>query len=116
MNANNGYGEYLDAYMERAEELFESGDFQGAINDYTKVLKLSPNFCFAYLNRGAARYRLGDDLGAIDDFTQAIRLTPKIFWFVKARALEGRGEARYQLGDYTGAIADTHQAKHCCQP
>ena len=36
----------------RGEEKFMSGEFQGAINDYTKLIELQPTSFVNYYNRG----------------------------------------------------------------
>ena len=40
----------------------------GAIADYTKAIKLNPNYADAYYNRGVAKSNLQDYDGAIADF------------------------------------------------
>ena len=44
----------------------------GAINDYSKVIELNPDFDTAYINRGTAKARLNDIGGACKDFRKAI--------------------------------------------
>ena len=49
----------------------ESGDYQGAIDDYTQALNLNPGDEISYIRRGYARLQLGDYQGAIDDNAHA---------------------------------------------
>ncbi len=51
----------------------ESGDYQGAVDDYTQAIRLNPEDEVSYLRRGYARMQLGDYEGAINDNTQSRR-------------------------------------------
>jgi tetratricopeptide (TPR) repeat protein len=50
-------------------------DFQGAFEDYDKVVKLDSNYEHGYYYRGAARYILGDTVNAKSDRLKAEKLT-----------------------------------------
>lgn len=50
------------------------GDYEGAIEDYTKALQSNPNDALAYFSRAAARDELKDYQGAIKDLQQAVKL------------------------------------------
>lgn len=95
-----------------AEEVFregmnkiEQGDFKGAIDDFTAVLKLNPNVPDAYYFRGLARDLLEDNEEAIKDYSEAIRLDPK-----NTYAYNNRGTVYAELKDYEKAIADYDSA------
>ncbi|HTU88745.1 MAG TPA: tetratricopeptide repeat protein [Gemmataceae bacterium] len=120
--------------------LMRQGDFDGAIDAFTRAIELDPRFASAYCNRGLARIDKGDFDGAIADSSKAIELNPKDpFPFINranarilkgvdpdasiadaTRALELRpgipaallnlGMARSQKGDYDGAIAEFDKA------
>ena len=47
-----------------------------AINDYSKTLKLNPNYFQAYLNRGLLSIKERQPLNAFFDFTNAIKINP----------------------------------------
>jgi tetratricopeptide (TPR) repeat protein len=62
-----------------AEDFYQLGinkakerDFEGAIENFDRAIKLKPNYANAYNNRANVRHELGDDSGAIDDYTEAI--------------------------------------------
>jgi tetratricopeptide (TPR) repeat protein len=93
-----------ESYFQQGEKRYWEDDFQGAIADYTQVIRLNPNFASAYINRGLCRFQLKDFQGAIADYTQAIRLNPNF-----AYAYLDRGHARSQLKDFQGTIADYTQ-------
>jgi tetratricopeptide (TPR) repeat protein len=88
-------------YSENGDKKRDSGDFKGAIADYTKVIELDPNYEFAYFDRGTSKLHCGDFKGAIADFTKVIELEPNYeFAYYK------RGTAKFESGDFKGAIAD----------
>lgn len=79
----------------------QRGDYQGAIDYYTKSLERNPGFALAYNNRGVAYHRKGDYQRAIQDYTSAINLNPDY-----ADAYGNRGEAWLHLGEWEQARAD----------
>jgi tetratricopeptide (TPR) repeat protein len=73
----------LNCFSQIEEEFFNSGikknkagDYQGAIEDYTKALEINPKNSYSYYNRGNSKSKLKDYLGAIEDFTKAIEINP----------------------------------------
>ena len=44
---------------------YQQGDYEGAISDYTKSIRLKPDFAIAYYNRGLAKHQLGQYFAAI---------------------------------------------------
>jgi tetratricopeptide (TPR) repeat protein len=62
-------------YNNRALAYKEKGDYAHAIADFTKALRLKPEW-FVYYNRGGAYESKGDENAAIADFTKAIQLSP----------------------------------------
>jgi tetratricopeptide (TPR) repeat protein len=100
--------ENADAYLQRGIALYKSGDWQGAIADFTEVIRINPENAEkadAYYGRGLIYYRLREYARAIEDFTQAMGSNPI---FAELYAL--RGLARYDLGELQGAIEDCNQA------
>ena len=51
-------------------------DFEGAIENFDRAIKINPDYADAYNNRANVRHELGDDPGAIEDYTEAILLNP----------------------------------------
>ncbi|NJR49152.1 MAG: tetratricopeptide repeat protein [Leptolyngbyaceae cyanobacterium CSU_1_3] len=65
------------AYYRRAITRYELGDKQGAIADYSEVIRIDPNHDAAYNNRALIRYELGHKEGAIADFNRALLSNPR---------------------------------------
>ena len=51
-------------------------EYKSAINDYTKAIKINPEYADAYFYRGCAKHKLEDYKGAISDFSKAIQINP----------------------------------------
>ncbi|MTJ11299.1 tetratricopeptide repeat protein [Anabaena sp. UHCC 0187] len=108
--ALRGYLESLtssdaDKYFSLGHEPVFFEDYKGAIDDWTQVIKINPNYANAYYYRGVIRYELGDKQGAIDDYSQAIKINPN-----DALIYYKRGFIRSILEDQQGAIDDYQKA------
>ena len=90
-----------ETHFIRGYEKAELGDYNGAITNYTKAIRLKPDFAAAYYNRGNAKYNLRQYFAAISDYDTAIRLRPD-----DADAYNNRGLAKSNLGQYFAAITD----------
>ena len=88
-------------YLRRGNEKSLSGDFEGAIREFTQAIRLNPKFVSAYVNRGIAKSDLGKLNAAVADYDVAISLDPDY-----ALAYVARGVAKRKLGKHHAAIAD----------
>jgi tetratricopeptide (TPR) repeat protein len=79
----------------------KQGDFDKAIDNFTKTIEINPNDADAYYNRGIAYGKKGEFDKAIVDFTKAIEINPKY-----ADAYNNRGMAYRKKGELDKAIAD----------
>lgn len=52
------------------------GEYQNAIDDFTKAIKLDKTLHNAWCNRGICKNEIGDLKGAINDIKKAIKLNP----------------------------------------
>lgn len=102
----------LDDKQLSANRLFNEGleklriaDDQGAIENFSQAIALSPRLEDAYVNRGNVYRKLGNHQGAIADYTQALQLNPSFTYLYNSR-----GNVREDLQDYKGAIADYTEA------
>ena len=88
-----------DIHFRSADLKYKRGNYQGAIDDYTKAIE------FAYGNRGVAKVKSGDAQGAIADFDKAIEINPQ-----NAVNYYNRGTAKELVGDLKGACADWEES------
>jgi tetratricopeptide (TPR) repeat protein len=52
------------------------GNYQGALDDYNKAIKIDSKYASAYNNRGITKAALGDRKGALEDQKKAVKLDP----------------------------------------
>lgn len=88
-----------------ADELIAKGNYDKAIAECTRAMKLEPNEAAWPFKRGQARALKKDFAGAIDDFSTAIGLRPD-----KADYYVERGFARFELGIISNATVDLDKA------
>ncbi|MEI8253039.1 MAG: tetratricopeptide repeat protein [bacterium] len=56
---------------------YDSENYTGAIQDFTKAIELDSGYIDAYQERGRVRYDLGDYTGAVQDYDKVIELDKK---------------------------------------
>ena len=105
LSAQAAYAQSAEDWFKSARTKASSGDYEEAIDDYTKALKINPQFADAYFHRGILKGRLGDAKGAISDADKAIKINPQ-----NAMAYASRGIAEETLGDLQRACADWRKA------
>ena len=92
-------------YFRRADNNYDLGRFEEAIEDYSKAIELDPDNPHAFNNRGCAYSGLGLYSEAIENLSIAIEMSPE-----NAYSYNNRGCAYASLEDYPNAIADYNQA------
>lgn len=92
---------------ERGVAKISTGDYAGAIEDFSIVISLYPNAATAYSNRAFAKVMSGKNTSAIQDSTIAISLNPN-----DAQAYLARGIAKYKLDNKVGGIEDITKARN----
>lgn len=60
----------------------KKSEFDAAIRNYDRAIKLFPGMGNAYRNRGYAHYKLGDEVSALDDFKIAFEKGVRTKWMV----------------------------------
>lgn len=92
-------------YQARANEKFVKGEYDSAVNDYSKAIDLNPKEVSAYMNRGLALFNKKNYEQAISDYDKAIELSPK-----DSMLYLNRGNAHEKAGDLPKAISDYQKA------
>lgn len=93
------------------------GEYEMAIEYFSKVIKMNPNFSEAYINRGTAYSRIKNPNAdtsfydeqinnAISDFDKAIEIDPK-----NGYAYYNRAVAKYVKGNSDESLSDIKKAK-----
>jgi tetratricopeptide (TPR) repeat protein len=98
-------GSVASEYNKKGIAKAETGDYEGAIGDFTKAVECRPYGAGSYDNRGIAKRLMGDYEGAIADHNKALELSPNYY-----AVYNNRGTAKLFMGDYEGAIADYSRA------
>ena len=81
------------------------GDFDAALGDFGRAIRLNPDRALAYFNRANLYGDLREYERAEADYTRAIELNPG-----DSRALNLRGILRDRVGNADGALADFREA------
>jgi len=88
------------AFLDSGNAKNNKQDYQGAIADYTKAIRLNPNYDKAYKRRGSAKAANNEDYqGQIADLNEAIRINPNY-----ADAYHSRGSVKSLLGYRQGGL------------
>ncbi len=93
-------------YNNRANSNFVLGEYETAINDYTKAIELKPSEPTVFLSRGIAFYNTKKFDLAIADFDNAIKLDPteSMAFYNRGNAFEKAGNKQKAMNDYQKAF------------
>ncbi|BAZ08507.1 hypothetical protein NIES4071_03120 [Calothrix sp. NIES-4071] len=64
----------LQQYYNQGVKKLASGNFNGAVQDFDKVVQLDPKYAEAYCLRGLAKAQLKNFQAALTDYNQALKL------------------------------------------
>ena len=67
----------LEAYYNRANAKRAKGDLDGAIDDYSRAIRINPKCSNCYTNRGIAKHQQKNNTGADIDFQRSVELNPE---------------------------------------
>ena len=95
-------------YLLKASFKKDIGDFEGAILDLNKALKINPNYVEAYLYRGSIYVAIKNFEKAIDDLTFVVE--SKTTTSMESLGYERRGISKFFIEDYEGAAKDLLKA------
>jgi Flp pilus assembly protein TadD len=84
-------------YIAQGDAKYNSGDKQGAIQDYDRAIELDPENAEAYTDRGVAKSDLGDKQGAIEDVNKAAELFKQ----------QGETESYQKVMEFLNLLQDT---------
>lgn len=93
------------AYNNRGNAYYALGNYQMAIKDISKAIKLNPMVAEAYNNRGNAYFALSNYELAIEDISNAIEINP-----MYADAYYNRGNIYHAMGNHHLSIKDLSRA------
>lgn len=92
-------------YDTQGKNKYDADEYEAAIADFDKAIKLNPRNIHTYYRRGIAKNAFGKHKAAIADFDKAIEInTEAVHLYL------GRRNAKHALSDYEGAIADLDKA------
>jgi tetratricopeptide (TPR) repeat protein len=98
-------GQTAEEHFNQGSEKLKAQNFQEAVSDYDKAIKLNPNHGDAYKDRGFAKIYLADLNGALADLNKAIELNPK-----QEETYYNRGIVKTKLKDFKASIDDYSKA------
>lgn len=83
----------IAALINRGVAYKSSGQYELAVADYTRALRLAPNDALLYQNRANALREMGDYDAALEDIQKSIGLDPESAgaWYVRGAIAEARG-------------------------
>lgn len=89
-----------------AESKYNSGDYIGAILDFTKAIELTPNRSILYYQRGNSKWLLKDYYGSILDSNKAIELNPQFSaaYTIRGNCYSALNKNKEAFSDFTRAI------------
>jgi signal transduction histidine kinase len=101
INAQNDTTYFDDGIEETNKE-----EYKAAISDYSKAIKINPDYADAYFYRGCAKHKLKDYKGAISDFSKAIKVNPNYVDAYYYRGLAKDDLARFESNKNKKKVAD----------
>ncbi len=91
-------------FNDRGNYRRNTGDLEGAIDDFTRCLAIDPKFTVGYLNRGLCLAEQNSPQAAEGEYAEALKLAPTGPQSVLAYRL--RAASRLAQGNVTAAVAD----------
>ena len=91
--------------QEKASDMAEAGDRDGAIQLYSQLIGACPNTRLLHANRGNLYWKMGKYEAARADLDEEVRIAPK-----ECVSYVARGQFRKKAGDDWGALQDCRKA------
>jgi tetratricopeptide (TPR) repeat protein len=89
----------LEALMQGGVAVMEKGDYKRAVDIFSTVIELKPDFAEGYNKRATVRFLAGDYAGSVADIERTLRLEPRHFG-----ALSGLGTIMERLDNLPEAL------------
>ena len=90
--------------IEQGSLAMNSGDLKTAIEDFSKITEIAPDFAEGWNRRATARYLAGDFEGSREDVAKTLALEPRHFGALSGlgliNAAEDKGEAAIEAWQY----------------
>lgn len=99
----------LDKDLEFGMRVMNSEDYTQAINHFTRLVRLKPDFAEAWNKRATAYYLRGDFKASLADIAETLKREPRHFG-----ALWGQAGILRQLGEYQRALRVLRQLAAIC--
>lgn len=93
-------------YLKLGINQYKLENYEGAIQNFNKSIRLNPKIFEAYNWRSDTRNKLGNHQGAIEDANKALEIIIEN----AAKSYTYRGNAYFKIGDKTRSINDFNQA------
>jgi len=97
-----------EAHNRNGESYHDHCQYELAILEFDRAIRIEPKYCAPYFNRGVAHYLLEQYEHALKDYDKAIELAP-----IERNAADGyhlRGDVFLKLGQYQQAIPEYDKA------
>jgi tetratricopeptide (TPR) repeat protein len=91
-------------YYDRGVARLEKGEYDAAISDLTKAIKMRPKYAMAHFYRGRAYFRKGEHDKSLSDLNEAIELDPAL-----AVAYSERGVIHFIRKEYDKVWENIHK-------
>ena len=101
LSTSPGFTSDSDTLLRIGLEKSNSGDYCGALIEFSRAIEVEPNNASAFHYRGVAKSRFGDFEASIIDYNEAIELDSS-----RSEFFGSRGIAKARSGDLPGAILD----------
>ncbi len=98
------------AFLNRGVAKWQLGDFDGALEDYNRSLRLHPTYPQTLNNRARIYAKLGKEMEARSDFDAAVRACEQGRDPYAAHVFYNRASFRQDHGDLSGALEDIEEA------
>ena len=105
-----------EKYLNSGVQKFNTSDYTGAVDDFTKSIKINPGFTDAYLLRGRAKYGLKNYKEAIEDYNRILEINSEVRavnWVYVYRGLASSALQNHKqaVEDYIKAFDDLSEGE-----